>query len=107
MNSRSKGRDAMKTLVLAMLIPVVMCAACSKKEDTAATPTPAPPATTPNATAGNATAPAPATGTTPAPAPANSPASGPATARVSLIPAAGSSVKGELTVSNEGDAVHI
>ncbi|HEX2616346.1 MAG TPA: superoxide dismutase family protein, partial [Flavobacteriales bacterium] len=97
----------MKTLVLAMLIPVAMCAACSKKDDTAVTPTPAPPATTPNATAGNATAPAPATGTTPAPAPANSPASGPATARVSLIPAAGSSVKGELTVSNEGDAVHI
>lgn len=97
----------MKTLVLAVLMPVAMCVACSKKDETVATPTPAPAESTPNATAGNATATARATDTTPAPAPANVPASGPATAGVTLTPAAGSSVKGELTVSNEGDAVHI
>jgi superoxide dismutase, Cu-Zn family len=90
----------MKTLALALLIPVAICAGCSKKEDTITTPPPAPAEATPNApAAGNA----PATG----PAMAAKPAPSPASVKVNLISAAGSSVKGELTVSNEGDAVHI
>src|SRR6185369_5451380 len=97
LSQRRKG--CMKTSVLALLIPVAFCAACSKKEETVATPAPAPAVTTPNAPAtGNAA--------TPAPAPAKAP-TGPATAHVHLIAAAGSSVKGDLTVSNEGDAVYI
>ncbi len=95
----------MKTLTLALLVPLAICAACSKKDETAATPTPAPAEARPNAT--DTTAAPTGTAPAPAPAPANAPASGPASAKVSLIPAAGSSVKGELTVSNEGDAVHI
>src|SRR5262249_28951051 len=56
-----------------------------------------------------ATGNAPTTGNaaTPAPATAAAPASGPPTAKVSLISAAGSSVKGDLTVVNEGDALYI
>jgi Cu-Zn family superoxide dismutase len=105
----------MKKLVLALLIPAAICAACSKQEETAATSAPAaeaaPDATTGNAAAtgnasvtGNATA-GNATGTAPASATASKP--GPAAVKVTLMSAAGSSVKGELTVSNEGDAVHI
>ena len=95
----------MKTLVLALLIPVAICAGCSKKEESAtsaptATETPAnPPATSATPATGDAAATTPAT----APAAAASPPIG----HVSLISAAGSSVKGELTVNNEGDAVYI
>lgn len=92
----------MKTSVLALLIPLAICAACSKKEETVATPAPAPAETAPTApAAGNPTSPSPSPATTTAPA------KSPASVKVSLISAAGSSVKGELTVSNEGDAIHI
>jgi superoxide dismutase, Cu-Zn family len=87
----------MKALVLALLIPVAICAACSKKEEPVATPAPA---------AVDAT-PTPATGNAPAATPATAPAPSPAVARVSLISAAGSAVKGDLTVTNEGNAVFI
>jgi superoxide dismutase, Cu-Zn family len=92
----------MKTLVLALLIPVAICAACSKKEEPVAPPAPAAEAAPPASAPSNADATAPATAT-----PAPAPAAGPPIANVSLISAAGSSVKGELTVSNEGDAVFI
>ncbi len=96
----------MKTLVLALLIPVALCAACSKKEEPAATPPPATVDTAPPAPAtGSATAAGNAAAT--APASATKPATGPATAHVHLIAATGSSVKGDLTVTNEGDAIII
>ncbi len=88
----------MKPLMLALLIPVAFCAACSKKEESVATPTPAPADVAPTA---------PATSPATAPAPAPAPATSPATARVSLVSAAGSSVKGDLSVINEGNAVYI
>jgi Cu-Zn family superoxide dismutase len=104
----------MKTLVLALLIPVAICAGCSKKEQSVETPAPAAADTTPNAPGtGNApangnTAAGNASTTGNAPANAAPRASGhPPTAHVHLISAAGSSVKGDLTVSNEGDAVYI
>jgi Cu-Zn family superoxide dismutase len=99
-------RDAMKTLALALLIPVAFCAACSKKEESVATPPPAVAEanpTPPAAVSTPATSPAPAT----TPAPAAAAATGPAIAKVSLTSAAGSSVKGDLTVANEGNAVYI
>ncbi|MEO6078760.1 MAG: superoxide dismutase family protein [Steroidobacteraceae bacterium] len=80
----------MKTLALALLIPVAICTACSTKEESVATPTPA-------------SVDAPAT----APATDTAPAAAPATAHVSLISAAGSSVKGDLTLTNEGTDVSI
>jgi len=94
----------MKTLVLALLIPVAICAACSKKDEPVATS--APVTATPDASAtGNPPVAAnpPATAPAATPAPATSPPIG----HVSLISAAGSAVKGELTVNNEGDAVYI
>ena len=107
----------MKTLVLALLIPAVMCAACSKQEESSATSMPPPAEAPPAATTGNAnttgnasaTSDATAAGNATATSPATTAASrpGPAAVKVSLISAAGSAVKGELTVSNEGDAVHI
>jgi Cu-Zn family superoxide dismutase len=72
----------MKTLALALLIPVVLCTACSTKDESTATPAPAPV---------DAAASAPAT-----------PAPPPATAHVTLTAAAGSSVKGDLTLTNDG-----
>ena len=90
----------MKALVLALLIPAAICSACSKKPETVASPAPAPVEATPDApSAANAPA-------TPA-ATAATPAAGAASAHVRLASATGSSVKGELTVSNEGDAVHV
>jgi Cu-Zn family superoxide dismutase len=83
----------MKTLALALLIPFAICTACSKKEASYATPTPAPVNAAPNAPA---TAAAPVPAVTPAPVPT------PATAMVSLTSAAGSSVKGDLTLTNDG-----
>ena len=98
----------MKTLALALLIPLAVCSACGKKEEPGATtaasqsvntPTPAPslanPAPVPVDPAPNA----PAAGAAPAPAP------GPL--QVTLISATGSTVSGTLTVTNEGDAVSI
>jgi superoxide dismutase, Cu-Zn family len=88
----------MKTLALALLIPLAICTACSTKEESVAASDPAP---------AEAAANAPATGAASAPAPAPAPAMPPATAQVSLTPAAGSSVKGDLTLTNEGTDVSI
>ena len=73
----------MKILALALLIPVSIC--------TAATPTPAP---------GSSSTNAPATTAGAAAAPRTS-------AKASLVAAAGSSVKGDLLLKNEGTAVSI
>lgn len=75
----------MKTLALALLIPVAIC--------TAATPPPGPVNPGANAPRGGA-------------APATAPAAR-TTAKVSLTSAAGSAVKGDLTLTNEGVAVSI
>src|SRR5688572_11275249 len=102
----------MKTLVLALLIPVAICTACSKTEESSEVTAPA---------TVEAPADAPAAGAEPAPArtevtanpAANAPPTGaspvppPATARVSLTSAAGSAVKGDLTLSSEGIAILI
>jgi Cu-Zn family superoxide dismutase len=96
----------MKTLMLALLIPVAICAGCSKKEESAATPAPdAAPATVEAAPAAPATG--NATNTTPSTATATTAPGSPPTAKISLVSAAGSQVKGDLTVSNEGDAIYI
>lgn len=79
----------MKTLVLALLIPVALCAACGKKEESFATSAPAPVEAAANAPANGA---APVAAAVPAPA----------TAHVILTSAAGSSVKGDLTLTNDG-----
>lgn len=84
----------MKTLALALLIPLAICTACSKKEDTVVT-----------------TAPAPVDATATAPVAAAAPVPAPATAHVSLTSSAGNSVMGDLTLTNagtdEGSAVSI
>jgi superoxide dismutase, Cu-Zn family len=85
----------MKTLALALLIPLAICTACGTKEESVATSDPAP-VDAPADAAANA----PAPGVTSAPAPATAPDMPPATAQVSLTPAAGSSVKGDLTLTN-------
>jgi Cu-Zn family superoxide dismutase len=72
----------MKTLALSLLFPVAICIAAT-------------PATPPSNPATNAPA------TAAAPLPPRT------TAKVSLTPAAGSSVKGDLTLTNEGTAVSI
>jgi Cu-Zn family superoxide dismutase len=74
----------MKTLALALLIPVAICTACSKKEESVANSAPA---------QMDAAASVPATPAAPVPAPA--------TAHVSLTSAAGNSVKGDLTLTND------
>ena len=98
----------MKTLALALLIPLAVCTACGKKEEsvatTAATPsvdtsTPAPSTARP--------APAPADPARNAPVAGAAPASAQGPVHVTLISASGSTVSGVLTVSNEGDAVSI
>jgi Cu-Zn family superoxide dismutase len=101
----------MKTLLLGLLIPIAICTACSKKEDTVTTTAPAPAEAPPPAPAVGdvpATAGTPANGTgNTAPTSATATAKSPAAVKVNLVSAAGSSVKGELTVSNEGDAIYI
>lgn len=90
----------MKTLALALLIPVAVCTACSKKEDSVATPEVVSVETAPQtATPAPAQVDTPATGAAPEPSPA--------TAQFNLVSATGNSVKGNLTASNEGDAVAI
>lgn len=90
----------MKTLALALLIPVAICTACGKKDE-------------PMATSASASAPVdeagppPATSTTPAPAPASAPPAAPLTAHASLISAPGHSVQGGFTLVNQGSAVSI
>jgi Cu-Zn family superoxide dismutase len=102
----------MKTLALALLIPVAICTACSQTEEPPEVSAPATVDTPADAPAtGAASAPA-RTDVSPPPA-ANSPPTGaspvppPATARVSLTSAAGSMVKGDLTLSSEGVAILI
>ena len=87
----------MKTLLLALLIPAVMCTACGNREEPATTPAPAPV---------DAAADAPASGNAPASAPA-APEPPPSTAHATLTPAAGSSVQGGFTLVNQGSAVSI
>ncbi|MEO8315445.1 MAG: superoxide dismutase family protein [Pseudomonadota bacterium] len=77
----------MKTLLLVLLIPLAICTGCAKKEETYATQAPVPVDTAANA-----------------PVAAAAPAPAPATAHVSLTSAAGSSVSGDLTLTNEGTA---
>lgn len=99
----------MKTLALALLIPVAICTACGSREESSS-PAPA-----------DTAADAPATGTAPVPPPgtaqggpdsaANAPAGdagtveAPPTAHVSFTSAAGSAVKGGITLVNQGSAV--
>lgn len=93
----------MRTLALALLIPVAICTACSRQEEPAATsPTEA------ADTQANATAPKPAPGSTsvaPAPAPATEPAQ--PTAHATLTAAAGSSLQGGFTFVNQGSGISI
>jgi Cu-Zn family superoxide dismutase len=94
----------MKTLVLALLVPVALCAACSKTDESAEMPTPAPEATPTTSASGNAAVTANPANT----APVTTPADGlPPTAHVSFVSAAGNSVNGDITVTNQGDAVAI
>lgn len=93
----------MKTLALALFVPVVICTACSKKEESTAPQEEPAPITAP-APASN---PPPAVATTGTPGAAATPAAGPASAHVSFISAAGSSVTGDLTLANEGAGVSI
>jgi superoxide dismutase, Cu-Zn family len=98
----------MKTLMLALLIPIAVCTACGKKEESIATTAPSPSVETPAPSPSVAT-PAPATvdAASRAPAAGPAPVSAPAPVHVTLVPASGSSVSGILTVTNEGDAVSI
>ena len=98
----------MRTLVLALLIPVAVCTACGEKEESVATtattpavatPTPAPPVAT--------SAPPPVDAAQKAPTAAVTPASAPAPVHVTLASAPDRTVRGILTVTNEGDAVSI
>lgn len=96
----------MKSLVLALLIPIAVCTACSKKEESVATAAPStsvetPPVATPVVTP----APVAAASSTPAASPA--PASPPGPVHVTLVSAPGSTVGGVLTVTNEGDSISI
>ena len=94
----------MKTLALALLIPLAVCTACGKKDEPATaaapveTPTPAPVIAKPPASVD----PAPNTS-----AAAPAPVSNPGPVHVTLVSATGSTVGGVLTVTNEGDAVSI
>jgi len=84
----------MKILALALLIPIVACTACGKKDEPQATsPAPAD------------TADAPATVNTPPAPPPPEPA--PSTVHATLTAAAGSSVQGGFTLVNQGSGISI
>ncbi len=112
-NLSLQRKDPMKTLALALLIPLAICTACGKKDESGATPPSAPvDATASSPVTGAAPVPAPvATVTAPAtgapPATSAAPAAAPPTAHVTLISAAGSSVIGDLALTSEGGAVAI
>src|SRR5688572_54327 len=89
----------MRTLVLALLIPVAVCTACDKKEESVATTATARSVATP--------APPPVDAAQNAPTAAVTPASAPAPVHVTLASAPDRTVRGILTVTNEGDAVSI
>lgn len=91
----------MRTLALALLIPVAVCSACSSKNES---PPAAAPATAAPAAAAPEAAPALGTGAPVSGGAADGPQT---TATASLTPAAGSAAKGDLTVTTDGLAVHI
>jgi len=94
----------MKTLVLALLIPVALCTACGNKDEPTELPTPAPVDLPSSASAaGNAAV----TGDAATATPVAVSQEGPPTAHVSFVSAAGSSVRGDLIVTDQGDAVAI
>lgn len=105
----------MKTLALALLIPMAICTACAKKEEAVVSSAPAPEPVsapmdaTPSAPAATLPAAAPTVADAAAPAPAPAPAAmpEPATAHVTLVSAASNSVKGDLILTDEGSAVSI
>lgn len=86
----------MKTLAIALLIPVAICAACSGKEKSPSTQAAAPAEPSTNAPAANVA---------PKPAPAAATARVQTTARASLVSAPGASVSGDLELTSEGVAV--
>ncbi|MDQ2642089.1 MAG: superoxide dismutase family protein [Pseudomonadota bacterium] len=94
----------MKTIALALLIPVALCTACSRQEE----PMAAPESETADARP-EATAPRPGTATTPGNAPAGNPAAEPTlpTAHAVLTAAAGTSVQGGFTLVNQGSGISI
>ena len=97
----------MKTLALALLIPLAVCVACGKKEESVATTATPPVDTSTPPSSGTKPAPAPADPARNAPAAGVAPVTAPGPVHVTLISASGSTVGGNLTVSNEGDAVSI
>lgn len=95
--TRPNGREPlMRTLALALLIPVAVCTACGSRDDSPAAPAPAVEA--PEA------APMAETAEPQAGAPADAPRT---TATASLFSAAGSEARGDLTLTFEGRAVRI
>ena len=98
----------MKTLALALLIPLAVCIACGKKDESIAT-TAATPSLDTQAPAPSVAKPPPASADPArnAPAAVAAPAAIPGPVQVSLISAEGSNVSGVLTVTNEGGAVSI
>lgn len=96
----------MKTLVLALLMPAVLCTACGPKEDpgdmaaSAAMDTASATPAASNTVAPGAPADAP---TTPVPMDPD----GPPTAQASFVSADGNLVRGDLIVTNQGNAVAI
>ncbi len=101
-NLRLQRKDNMKALAIALLVPIALCTACSRQEST--TPVPAAvdePAASAPATAGSP----PSQGGSGVAGSAAAPAA--TTAQVSLISAAGKSVKGDLTLTGEGSSVSI
>lgn len=91
----------MKKLTFALLVPLAVCAACAKNDDSlAAAPSANTEASAPARVDLGNTAPAPA-------APAAAAAAPQTSAQVSLVSAPGSSVAGTLAVNSEGTAVTI
>jgi Cu-Zn family superoxide dismutase len=93
----------MKTLALALLIPLAFCTACGTKEEPA-TSAPAPADATPDAPA---SVNAPANTSANAPAPGAASVQAPSTAHATLTAAAGSSVQGGFTLVHQGSGISI
>jgi Cu-Zn family superoxide dismutase len=98
----------MKTLVLALLIPAALCAACSQTEQSSDMTASAPDAA-PTPAVSDATAPGGALAAADAPSTTSLVADqvGPPTAQVSFVSADGHLVRGDLMVTNQGGAVAI
>jgi superoxide dismutase, Cu-Zn family len=100
----------MKILALSLLVSVAILTACSKNEESSAVVTPASvdtPAISPAPVDTAATSPALASTTANAPVTGAAPAAFQTAAKASLTSAAGSSVKGDLMLTNEGNFVSI